>query len=178
MQKKQVLPVLQTNGSGVLSFAGVSASAGQVIQVLSTTKTDTFSTASTSFVDVTGLSVSITPSSASNKILIIANVYGNNTGQYSFARLMRDSTEICIADTNSSNVRSSFANYYTADDAGLVAGGQNHLDSPATTSSITYKIQVTTGGAGTIYINRGTTSDTGSSRGRTASSITVMEIKG
>jgi hypothetical protein len=91
---------------------------------------------------------------------------------------MRDSTAICIADTNSSNVRSSFTNYYTADDAGLPAGGQNHLDSPATTSSITYKIQVTTAGAGTVYINRGTTSDTSSSRGRTASSITVMEIKG
>ena len=151
---------------------------GKILQVLSTTKTDTFSTSSTSFVDVTGLSVSITPSSASNKILIIADIYGNNDVQYSFARLMRDSTAICIADTNSSNVRSSFANFYTADAGSFPAGGQNYLDSPSTTSSVTYKIQVTTGGSGTLYINRGSTTSTDSSRGRTASTITLMEIAG
>ena len=56
--------VLTTNGSGVLSFA----QGGRILQVLQTTKTDTFSTNSTTYLDVTGLSVSITPSSSSNKI--------------------------------------------------------------------------------------------------------------
>jgi hypothetical protein len=169
--------VLQTNGSGVLSFAGVSASAGQVIQVVSTTKTDTFSTSSTSFVDVTGLSVSITPSSASNKILIIASIYGGNDTQYSFARLMRDSTEICIGNANSSNTRNSFTNFYTADSSNYKGGTQNFLDSPNTTSSLTYKVQMQSGSS-SVYLNFGGTGDTSSSRGRTASTITVMEIKG
>ena len=177
MQKKQVLAVLQTNGSGVLSFAGVSASAGQVIQVVSTTKTDTFSTASTSFVDVTGLSVSITPSSASNKILVIASVYGGNSSQYSHARLMRDSTAISIGDANGSNTRGSFTNFYTGDGANFKGGTQNFLDSPATTSSTTYKVQMLAGSS-TVYLNYGGTPDTDFARGRTASSITVMEIKG
>ena len=54
---------LVTNGSGVLSFAAVGASAGQVIQVVSTTKTDIFTrTDSVDFADVTGVNVTITPS--------------------------------------------------------------------------------------------------------------------
>jgi len=160
------------------SWASAGAAAGQVIQVVSTTKTDTFSTASTSYVDVTGLSVSITPSSASNKILIIASIYGGNDTQYSFARLMRGSTEICIADASGSNNRSSFTNFFTGDSGNFKNATQNFLDSPNTTSSVTYKVQMTTGGSGTIYLNYGGSGDSSSSRGKTASTITVMEIKG
>ena len=166
------------NASAAIAGTKISGSFGKVLQVVSTTKTDTFSTASTSFVDVTGLSVSITPSSASNKILIIASVYGGNDTQFSFARLMRDSTAICIGDTNSSNNRNSFTNFYTGAAAIYTGGTQNFLDTPATTSSITYKIQMTTGGSGTVYLNYGGTGDTDASRGRTASTITVMEIAG
>jgi hypothetical protein len=145
--------------------------------VVSTTKTDTFSTSSSSFVDVTGLSVSITPSSASNKILIIASIYGGNDTQYSFARLMRDSTAICVGDANSSNTRNSFNNFYAADASNYKGGTQNFLDSPATTSSTTYKVQMLAGSS-TVYLNYGGTTSTDFSRGRTASTITVMEIKG
>ena len=53
--------------------SAVQASSGKVLQVVSTTKTDTFSTASTTFVDLTGLSVSITPTSTSSKILVLVN---------------------------------------------------------------------------------------------------------
>ena len=148
---------------------------GKVLQVVSTTKTDTFSTASTSFVDVTGLSVSITPSSASNKILVIASVYGGNASQYSFARLMRDSTAISIGDANGSNTRGSFTNFYTADGSNFKGGSQNFLDSPATTSSTTYKVQMLAGSS-TVYLNYGGEVSTDFSRARIASSITVMEI--
>jgi hypothetical protein len=164
------------NASAAIAGTKISGSFGKVLQVVSTTKTDTFSTASTSYVDVTGFSVSITPSSASNKILIIVSIYAGNDTQYSFARLMRDSTAICIADASSSNNRSSFNNFYTADSGTFKAGTQNFLDSPNTTSSVTYKVQIITGGVGTIYFNYGGTGDTSSSRGRTASTITVMEI--
>ena len=50
---------------------------GSVVQTVSATKTDHFSTAETTFQDVTGLSVSITPSSTSNKILVMTNVYAS-----------------------------------------------------------------------------------------------------
>jgi len=178
--------VLQTNGSGVLSFAGVSASAGQVIQVVSTTKTDTFSTSSISYSDVTGLSVSITPSSASNKILVIFNVYtscvqGNASAQL---KLLRDSTAICIGDASSSRPRISGI-FWTGDvtpsvQSSMGSANNNFLDSPNTTSSITYKIQMASSTASTsVYINRSDSDrDTSTYDPRTASTITVMEIKG
>jgi len=150
---------------------------GKVLQVVSTTKTDTFSTASTSFVDVTGLSVSITPSSASNKILVIASIYAGNNTNYSHARLVRGSTAICIGDANGSNSRVSFNNFYTADSSTYKGGTQNFLDSPATTSATTYKVQMLAGSS-TVYLNYGGTADTDFARGRTASTITVMEIAG
>ena len=163
------------NASAAIAGTKISGSFGKVLQVLSTTKTDTFSTSSTSFVDVTGLSVSITPSSASNKILVIASVYGGNGSQYSFARLMRDSTAICVGDANSSNTRGSFTNFYTGDAETFKGGTQNFLDSPNTTSSLTYKVQMLAGSS-TVYLNYGGSSSTDFSRGRTASTITVMEI--
>ena len=74
MQNLQDVFFLQTNGSGVLSFAGVSASAGQVIQVVNATDSTERSTTSGSFVTASNtLSVSITPSSSSNKILILVS---------------------------------------------------------------------------------------------------------
>ena len=53
------------------AIAGTKLSAGAVLQVVSTAKTDTFSSSTGSYIDITGLSVSITPSSTSNKILIL-----------------------------------------------------------------------------------------------------------
>jgi len=165
------------NASAAIAGTKISGSFGKVLQVVSTTKTDTFSTSSTSFVDVTGLSVSITPSSASNKILVIASIYAGNNTQYSHARLVRDSTAICIGDAFSSNSRVSFNNFYTADSSTYKGGTQNFLDSPATTSATTYKVQLMAGSA-TVYLNYGGTADTDFARGRTASTITVMEIAG
>src|SRR5210317_2509467 len=63
---------LQTNGSGGLSWAGVTT--GKILQVVQASKTDTTSTASVdSFVDL-GLSASITPASASNKVLVMVSI--------------------------------------------------------------------------------------------------------
>ena len=171
---------LQTNGSGVLSFASAGGTvAGQVIQVLQVFKDDLFSTTSTSYVDITGMSVSITPSSASNKILVFAFV-GNLVGtSQPYLKLFRNSTEIgggagaegVIGQTyNGGNVEGE--HYF-----GSVPSLGCVLDSPATTSSITYKLQIKSYTTGTAYINRNMYDGTGYS-GRTASSITVMEVKG
>lgn len=151
---------------------------GSVLQVASVTKSDIFSTTSTSFVDITGLSVNITPSSATSKILISYQIQGtadiNNSGVY--FRLMRDATPINVGDAAGSRPRvsnfGSSINVY-----GMVVGGGPYLDSPATTSSITYKIQMYNSASTTSYINR-SQSDRDSSLydGRVTSTITVMEI--
>ena len=152
---------------------------GKVLQVVSTTKTDTFSSTTTgAFTDVTGMSASITPSSTSNKILVIASI-NSDGGNNSHIRLVRDSTAIFVGDTAGS--RSSISGgiaRYSPDGDGMINNGLSHLDSPSSTSSLTYKIQFYLWSSTTWYLNR-TTSDSNAGYGqRSASSITLMEIAG
>jgi hypothetical protein len=170
-----------TSGTVLTSASNTGFPAGSILQVVSTTKTDTFSTASTSATDITGLSVSITPSSASNKILIMFNV---NTSMENFQMstfLVRNSTTIFVGDTAGSRVSATTAlcgttgtNEFTISNVPNVG---IYLDSPSSTSSVTYKIQ-TQVNAGTGYVNRSYADDNANYRGRTPSSITVMEVKG
>jgi len=169
---------LQTNGSGALSWAG----GGKILQVVQTIKTDTFSTSSTSLTDLTGLSVSITPSSASNKILLkvsLGQVAGNIDNLTVGFLILRGSTGIFVGDAAGSRSQLSFKTAaITNDNHGPGGIGFMGLDSPATTSSITYKIQLATQSSYTAYINR-TASDTNTTEiygGRTASSIIAMEV--
>lgn len=155
---------------------------GQVpVQVISTTKTDVFSTTSTSFTDVTGLSVSITPKSASNKILIIANPNLGGGNIQVAARLVRDSTTIAVGNAAGSRVQATVAfvgQSSPIDNAGMpMSLGINFVDSPATTSAVTYKIQMQVNG-GTGYLNSAGDDQDANYRARTVSSITVMEISG
>lgn len=148
--------------------------AGSVLQVVSTTKTDTFSTASTSYTDITGLSVAITPTSATSKILVHVSVVVGSNGIFA-VQLLRGSTAIGIADASGSHVQSSVASFTNSDANTTAIGAFMYLDSPATTSATTYKVQAITQGS-TNYVNR-TINDINSIVGtRTASSITVMEI--
>jgi hypothetical protein len=154
--------------------------AGAVLQVVSVTKTDVFSSATTgSFTDITGLSVSITPISSSSKIMVfyVAECGSSHTSDSILLRMMRDSTAINIGDASSSRSRATtamFTNYSNTNNTARSVSG-NFLDSPATTSSTTYKIQFRNN-SGTFYLNRqGENLDSaGSSTG--ASTITVMEI--
>jgi len=175
---------LPSTSGNVITSANLSSNlpAGSVLQVVSTTKTNTFSTTSASgtFADITGLSVSITPSSASNKILILAEVRAATpSSNGSFIRAMRDSTAIYIGDSGGgSRVRVS-AQGYNADGNSNTNLTIMYLDSPSTTSSTTYKIQACVGGtSGTVYVNRSDNNSDNVFTGMSASSITVMEIKG
>mgnify|MGYP006001222735 CR=1 FL=1 len=163
--------------TGTVSGAG----GGKVLQVKSVSKDTYFSTTSTTFTDVTGMSVSITPSSASSKIYCIFHVgiSGNGTGgQYSYMRLMRDSTAISVGDISGSSrvaVGSGTGGNVPYDAGPLMI---THLDSPSTTSAITYKIQMKDQNSGTAKFNaRGDDGDN-DSNGRSAASLTVMEISG
>jgi len=150
---------------------------GSVLQTVQTFKNDVFATSSNSYVDVTSLTASITPSSSSNKILVLLrttqSVYGDG---FIKAKLLRGSTDIAVA-----NGKDYFTLNYpsrNATDTNIyIAHGSQHLDfldSPSTTSSTTYKVQILTSSGQTAAINRGRDND----QYRGVSSITLMEIAG
>jgi hypothetical protein len=174
-------------GTTVLDLPAVSGTiltttspkAGNVIQVVSTVKTDTFTTTSGSYVDVTGLSVSITPTSSSNKILVLFQINGSQEvgAGRAYLKLLRGSTVIDAGDVAGS--RTPALGGFSAIDQSITSTpvSGNFLDSPATTSSTTYKIQVAmAAGSGTAYINRTMQDADNANQIRMASTITVMEI--
>lgn len=156
---------------------------GHVLQVQSTTKTDTWSGTPGAgvFLDITGLSVAITPTSTTSKILV---TFSTNVSASALSttgvRLMRDSTAISVGDAA--------GNRPLATTAGGGNEGDNwhgdvlassFLDSPATTSSITYKLQLTGNAVATQYVNRkARDNNTTGDDYRMTSHITVMEIGG
>ena len=159
-----------------------SGSAGGIIQVKQTVKTDTFTTSSTSYTDITGLSVSITPTRADSKILVMMHVNLGHTNYVSgFLRLMRDSTAISVADAAGSRIVSTVAMADDPVDDEINCYSATFLDSPSTTSSTTYKVQLTTessGNTGEVYVNRSGEDADNVQNARTVSSITVMEVSG
>jgi len=192
LRTNTIVPASGTNltlgGSGdTIEFASGTTvsglSAGKVLQVVSATKTDTASTTSTSFVS-TGLEVTITPSSTSSKILLIATpVIGSQMDNNSGTCFLRDSTAIGIADAASS--RSLFASHSQYQYSSY--NGESHpityLDSPSSTSAITYKVAYKMGNIvnttyGTLYLNRGIYDTDNTNYARSSSTITAMEIEG
>ncbi len=150
---------------------------GTVLQVVHGSLTSTTSSSSTTYAD-TGLTVNITPSSASNKVLVMASVTGGtSTGSAGMAlKLLRAGSDIAVGDAASSRTRSSFGG---VDTQGVTTSNLVWLDSPSTTSSTTYKVQFkNTPGTGTVYINRTSTDTDSAAYDRYVSSIVVMEIKG
>jgi len=144
---------------------------GHVVQVVSTSKTDGFSSPSSSYTDVTGLSVTITPKFSNSKILVtVSTAVGNNTSSaVAKLRLLRGATWIAKPDNDTQTFSGSMTVYDgTADNFHTVHC--EFLDSPATTSATTYKVQCATN-AGTLFVNRRATDDMARH-----SSITVVEI--
>ena len=154
-----------------------SGSNGGIIQIRQGIKTDTASTQSTTLVD-TGLECSITPTLNSSKILVLvtANISGDHVELRIGCGLFRDSTQIFLGDGSGSRIRESWQGTGTRDDH------QNNvhlsfLDSPATTSAITYKLKFhQEGGNYNVFINRNPRDLNNATTGRTASSITLMEV--
>ena len=167
-----------TDASGNLSFAGT----GKILQVVSTAKTDTTSTTSLiTFVDISGMSVSITPSSSSNKILVIVDMrLGVNENRNVAYRIMRGSTAIYIGDAAGSRTRGTGSIRLMSDAKyDMQSETAVFLDSPSTTSATTYKVQWchTFGGSSDgCYLNRPHTESDNDDRVRGASSITVQEV--
>jgi hypothetical protein len=166
---------LATQVSGTLPDAN--APSGSVIQVVSTNYTTrTVISQTTSVIDITGMSVTITPSSASNKILVLLNLAFNSPeGQNIISFLNRNGT--LIAQSTSSGAIQSFFGMATANDGNyrMWSASGNFLDSPATTSAVTYKLQSrAASGTSTLYLNGTGRNSADDALG--SSTITVMEI--
>ena len=173
------MAIIKPNNNTISAITALPAAitTGKVLQVVQTVKTDTFTSTSTSFADITGLSVAITPSATSSKILIMYSVFigADNRGQI---KLLRGSSDIFVGASDSANRTESSGFGYNGnsdDNAVIHANSGVFLDSPSTTSETTYKLQAITN-AGTVAINRTVLDDNQVYQPRTASSITVMEV--
>ena len=172
--------VLGSDGSTTIS--NLSGGVGKILQVVHTIKSNGFSVSASTdnFSDITGLSASITPASSSNKILInFQTSYSANAGQRGSFRLLRDSTVINAANADGQNTNQTiFPSLVTRDNTAMsipVAGC--HVDSPATTSAITYKLQVgAESGASTIFVNLDASGSTGSTQYKGVSNLILMEV--
>ena len=185
-----VLDLPATSGTILTSASAISASSittgtlpkaqlptGSVLQVIQTVKTDTFSTTSTSFVDITGLSVSITPTSSSSKILVIANLQIQTTATSTIGcRLVRGATAIFVGDAAGSRPQASAVTNVQSNYNWSGQSSMTFLDSPATTSATTYKVQIYEGQGNTGYVGRTFDDQNSNSSGRVPCQITVMEI--
>ena len=162
--------------TGTLALTSQITSAG-VIQVKSTAKTDSFSTGASSYTDITGLSVSITPTSASNKILVMMTLTcGNDTATvFMPVRLMRDSTAIDIGNAAGSRTQASGGSGRVNDVSDTYSLNAIFLDSPGTTSAITYKVQIFAN-SGTSFVGSNGLNADNPATGRYPSTITVMEV--
>lgn len=161
---------------------------GSVLQVKQAVKTDTFSTTSGTFVSVPNLSVSITPASSSNKLLVTGSIAlcGNYFSWH--CGLFQDGTEIGLADAASSRPRSFFngMNDITVQNSHgkteIVT--RELLISPNTTSAVTFDIRAARrfdnqGTTPTTFINRSVPDrDTNTYDHRLISTLTVKEIAG
>lgn len=149
---------------------------GAIRQVVQTTYNTKASTTSTSW--ATLYSASITPTSSSSRILVMVSFSGSHVDNYSgLVRVLRDSTAIGGGAGGGSYESNVWFNIRTPINYYIATYQANHLDSPSTTSPITYNVQWQATGGIAFYANR-TINDSGTQAydSSVASSITLMEI--
>ena len=145
------------SGATIDASAGTAAGFGKVLQVVYSSLTTAATTTSTSYVD-TGLTATITPSSASNKVLVLCNVMASNVAGSTFVNILRGATTIIsqtagsTMDTNNAWATGGGANWTGADRV-MTNPSMVYLDSPSSTSATVYKAQFLVDSS-TGYINR------------------------
>ena len=165
-----------------IAFTGTTTGVGKIGQTLQTTVTEaSFTSASTSFTTITGLTVAITPSASSSKVLVDFDICGGvdaYNGVTAF-RLMRDSTPIYIADSATNYTQSTHGGLRGSldDNSGFLVNIK-YMDSPSTASQVVYSVQVRSESASYTYkLNRmgNDTSGQGYSF-RSASNVIAQEV--
>jgi hypothetical protein len=156
----------------------VPTSSGKVLQVVQTIKTNTTTVSNpTSYTEVSGLTVNITPSSASNKVLIIGTycIMGDTNTQ-GYAAFYRDTTQIGVGNAVGNRIKASTQAYPNHINQ-ATNSSFCFLDSPSSTSQITYALRTRNQGSGNVYVNRSQTYTNSAASSTNASTITVMEIQ-
>lgn len=182
----------QLKVNSIIPVSGVpaGASGGGIVQVVSTRKTDRFTTSSTSFVDITNFEVTITPFSNSNKILIMccfgmAGVRQNNLDHGNAIRVLRNGSEDnkLNADADGNRPRHCYKGVGWSYNNDHMPGGVGFcgLDDPSTTSALTYKVQVQCQSSSyAFHMNRPPANVDGTLiyQAATPSSLIAMEVAG
>jgi hypothetical protein len=169
------------DGTNGLTFnnATTQNSGGKVIQVAQTFFPSTFSTTSSSFTDVTGLSLAITPQFNTSKLLVFVNLYGSNsvnTGATLFS-LNRNGSSVG-GGTASGSRPSAIGMGSIPYNSQVYCTSISYLDSPATTSAVTYQVQIKTQSGNTAALGYATGESNDANYGRFPATITVLEIAG
>ena len=177
------MSTIKTNAITTVAGKPILNSTGSILQVVQTVKTNTFSTSASGDTAITGLSASITPSSTSSKILIMYSINydstrGNSAGGFGIYRGARLTAAEGAAAGNRYTVTGDFGANPNADQSGMHRSF-TYLDSPSSTSSLTYQIYNYQSSTDfTTYINRARNDPDQGDDPRMASVITLMEISG
>jgi hypothetical protein len=149
---------------------------GNIIQVQQTIRTSNYYNSGTStFIDIPGLSVDITPRYVGSKILVIYDIaVGGASSQFFLFKFVRNSTDVYVGTDVKTFTASKIYYAFNGDGTSTIANLNGiFLDSPNSTSAVTYKVQARTSSGGAFAINRRVGSDDSS----LASSVTVLEIQ-
>lgn len=175
---------IDSNGNTSIPSGRVLNAPGHILQVKSGTYDGQMTLTENTRTDIPNLSLPITPSSTSSKILVSSSIcYGcTGTNLYASAFFMRDSTDIGIGTGATGNrLNISFPmdmSGHTNEVYKLRQASMTFLDSPSTTSTITYKVQVRHAVNGTMYINRSGQDSNADYGTRGISTFTIMEVAG
>jgi hypothetical protein len=196
MTKARDLARLSPNSSGLLPDANLAAIAaskltGQVpdanapsesvIQVVQTVMTTTAQISGSTWNDVTPLTTTITPSSSTSRILIMSSIdYACGVGYRAGFKIMRGGSDILLGDSAGSRIRATkLGRFWDSSNQMTHPAYITYLDSPATTSAVTYRFYLSaehdTGG--TIYVNRTVADADSAQHYRGTSTVILMEIR-
>lgn len=156
--------------------------AGQIVQVVQVVKTDTWGTTSGTFTEVTGLAATITPKSSTNKILVLTQIAYATSGNSSYPdighfKVTRGGTDIYLGNSSGAQIRAVFGGTANGSEYAISSGSVNYLDSPGTTSPVTYRVEARRGRANnTLYVNRAWNDLSAEFVSRGASSIILLEV--
>jgi|11_taG_2_1085331.scaffolds.fasta_scaffold27231_1 hypothetical protein len=161
--------------TGTVSGVGGGGKIGQVIQSVVTTSS-AFTTSHGTFIDLTGMNASITPSATDSKVLVNVSIqFGTTSNSYCAVRLLRGSTNIALGDGEGNRARATAFTSGNDISKGHSTSFQ-FLDSPSTTSSTNYKIQMHNGSSQTFRLNGEGENYNGGGSHRLISTVTLMEI--
>ena len=176
---------INNNSLSSVTAAGIPIREGSVLQVVSTTKTDTYSQSVSArgldSNDVTGLTATITPTSASSRLLvyIVVNTSNNDNAAAGF-RLYRDGSPILIGDTRGSRLSDTVGRNFSggvADQFNTFSFGEVPANA-ATSTTFSIRLRNNAGSTQTLHVNRSGTDSDDNARSVPISSIMIMEIAG